>query len=184
MPKRLDPSDFAVLYERHAAELLAFFVRRTFDPDVAVDLVAETFAIAFEDRRRFRGEDTAGARAWLYGIGHHRLALWFRRGRIERRAVARLSVERRALTEAEYDRIEDLASSRELRERLRVEFDGLVSEHRDAVRLRVVEGMSYVDVARALGVSEETARARVSRALRALRESSALCDLMEALDHA
>jgi RNA polymerase sigma-70 factor (ECF subfamily) len=48
----------------------------------------------------------------------------------------------------------------------------------------VVEGRPYPEVARALGVSEQTARARTSRALRALRESAALRDLMEATENA
>jgi RNA polymerase sigma factor (sigma-70 family) len=180
---RLDSNDFAALYDRHAAELLGFFVRRTYDPDAGVDLLAETFAVAFKDRRQFRGEDPDAARAWLYGVARHRLALFFRRGRVERRALARLGVERRALTEPEYDRIEELAASSELRERLAIALDGLVVEQQDALRLRVVEGRPYSEVAQALGVSEATARARTSRALRALRDSAALRDLMEATEH-
>jgi hypothetical protein len=42
--------------------------RRTFDPDVAVDLVAETFARAFVQRRRFRGGTDCEQAARLYGI--------------------------------------------------------------------------------------------------------------------
>lgn len=181
---RLDANDFAELYDRHAAELLGFFVRRTYDPEVGVDLVAETFAVAFRDRRQYRGEDLAAARPWLYGIARHRLAMFFRRGRVERRAVARLGVQRRALTEPEYDRIEELATSSELHEQLAVALDGLGIDQQEALRLRVVEGRPYCEVARALGVSEETARARTSRALRALRESAPLRELMEATENA
>jgi len=181
---RLDSNDFATLYDRHAAELLGFCVRRTYDPEVSVDLVAETFAVAFRDRRHFRGDDLAAARPWLYGIARHRLGMFFRRGRVERRALARLGVQRRALTETEYDRIEELAASSALREQLAVALDGLGIEQQEALRLRVVEGRPYSEVARALGVSEETARARTSRALRALRESTALRGLMEATEDA
>lgn len=180
---RLDSSDFAELYERCAGELLGFFARRTYDPEVAVDLLAETFAMAFRDRRQFHGEDIGAARAWLYGVARHRLAQFFRRGRIERRAVARLGVERRALTPLEYDRIEELAASRELREALSVEFEGLGVEQREVLRLRVVEGRSYAEVAEELGISEENARARASRALRALRESPGLRELKEATEN-
>ena len=183
-PMRLDANDFAELYDRHAAELLGFFVRRTYDPEVGVDLVAETFAAAFKDRRHYRGEDLAAARPWLYGIARHRLAMFFRRGRVERRAVARLGVQRRELTEPEYDRIEELAASSELREQVAIALDGLGSEQREALRLRVVEGRPYCEVARELGVSEDTARARTSRALRALRECASLRELMEATENA
>jgi RNA polymerase sigma factor (sigma-70 family) len=77
-----------------------------------------------------------------------------------------------------------LAASGELRERLATALDGLVVEQRDVLRLRVVEGRPYSEVARELGISEQTARARTSRALRALRESAALRDLMEASENA
>jgi RNA polymerase sigma-70 factor (ECF subfamily) len=179
----LDSSDFVVLYDRCAGELLGFLVRRTYDPEAAVDLVADTFAVAFKDRRQFRGEGEDAARAWLFGIAHHRLATFLRRGRVERRAVARLGVERRELTDSEYDRIEELACTRELREAVGGQVDRLRDEQREALRLRVVEGLAYADVARELGVSEETARARVSRALRTLRESPALRALVEATEN-
>jgi RNA polymerase sigma-70 factor (ECF subfamily) len=183
-PMRLDANDFAELYDRHAAELLGFFVRRTYDPEVGVDLVADTFAAAFRDRRHYRGDDLAAARPWLYGIARHRLAMFFRSGRVERRAVARLGVQRRALTEPEYDRIEELATSSALHEQLAVAFGGLGIEQQEALRLRVVEGRPYCEVARELGVSEQTARARTSRALRALRECAPLRELMEATENA
>ena len=44
----------------------------------------------------------------------------------------------------------------------------LPSEQRRAVELRVIDECGYADVALRLGVSEQTARARVSRGLRAL----------------
>jgi hypothetical protein len=49
-----DPVAFRALYDRWADRLLAYFYRRVLDPEVAADLLAETFAVAFERRRRFR----------------------------------------------------------------------------------------------------------------------------------
>ena len=112
----LDADDIAALYDRYAGELLRFFARRTFDPDAAVDLLAETFAAAFEARTQFRAESLEAARGWLFGVARHRLLDFRRRGQIERHAVARLGIERRALTDGEYDRIEELAVSRSLRD--------------------------------------------------------------------
>ena len=53
----LSADDVAELYDRHAEAILAFMVRRTWDPEVAVDILAETFAVALEGRHRFRGRD-------------------------------------------------------------------------------------------------------------------------------
>jgi RNA polymerase sigma-70 factor (ECF subfamily) len=47
-------------------------------------------------------------------------------------------------------------------------FSALSDDQRRAMELRVVEGRSYQEVARALDCSEQAARARVSRGLRRL----------------
>lgn len=153
----LDADDFAHLYDRHASELLTFLVRRTHDPEAGVDLLAETFAAAFEDRAQFRGAGPDAARAWLYGVARHRLIDFLRRGHVERRALSRLGVERRALTDGEYDRIEDLAASRELRDQLAAQLETLAVDQRDVLRLRIVEESPYAEVAHMLGVRADRA---------------------------
>ena len=57
----LSADEVAELYDRHAEAILAFLVRRTWDPEVAVDILAETFAVALEGRHRFRGRDDEAA---------------------------------------------------------------------------------------------------------------------------
>src|ERR671914_366839 len=42
----LEPGSFAVFYRRHVEDLVAFFMRRTRDAELAADLTAETFAAA------------------------------------------------------------------------------------------------------------------------------------------
>jgi RNA polymerase sigma-70 factor (ECF subfamily) len=164
----LDPESLSRLYETHAAVLVRFLARRTLQPEVAIDLVAETFAKAFAHRDQFRGETESEAVAWLFGIARHELSAYFRRGVVDRRAMAALGLEVPALIDADYERVEELADLRAQRVELARALAELSPEHRDALRLRVVEEQSYHDVAKTLGISEQTARARVSRALRAL----------------
>ena len=168
----LDADALDRLY-RHAAGLLRFLMRRTFDPEAAVDLVADTFLAAFSDRAAFRGESDEQAVAWLYGIARYRLADFLRHGRVERKALERAGFQRRSLSDPEYERIEELAGLSELRDQIAEGLDGLGDEHRIALRLRIVEERPYAQVAATLGVSEQTARARVSRAVNALTRSLA-----------
>ncbi len=174
--------DIARLYRLHAEGVLAYFARRTFQPEVAVELMAETFAVAFEDRGAFKGRGDGQALAWIYGIARHQLASFFRRGEVERAALQRMGVQSRPLEDWEYDRIEQLADLEELREQIEASLAGMRGAHREALKLRVLEEYSYPDIARAMGVSEQAARARVSRALRALRESSVLHGLRESAE--
>jgi RNA polymerase sigma factor (sigma-70 family) len=164
------PSAFSRVYEAKAQELLVFLLRRTFDVEVARDLTAETFAQAFEHRRRFRGQTDAEAEAWLYGIARHQLGRYARNGVIQRRAVERLGVAVPAVSDADHQRVVELAGLADLRKTVADAFSTLPVEQREALRLRVIDEHEYRDVAAALGVSEETARARVSRALRRIAD--------------
>jgi RNA polymerase sigma-70 factor, ECF subfamily len=167
---KAEPSAFVDVYRAQALELLVFFVRRTFDVEVARDLTAETFAQAFEHRGRFRGSVDAEASGWLYAIARHQLNHYVRKGIVERKAIERLGIAVPAIADDDYERIVDLAGLSDLRERVAAAFDGLKPAQRAALRLRVIDERSYQDVAASLGVSEQTARVRVSRALRRLGE--------------
>jgi RNA polymerase sigma factor (sigma-70 family) len=164
----LDDAGFSRLYRTAAQDVVVFFARRTYDPEAAADLMAETFAKAYLGRRRFRGSTEEEARAWLFGIARRRFAMYVRRGKAERRALGRLGLERPQLVEGEYARIEELAGLDAMRGTLAEHLDRLAPAQRSALELRVVRELPYPDVAHRLGISEQAARARVSRALRAL----------------
>ncbi|MCP9491731.1 MAG: RNA polymerase sigma factor [Solirubrobacteraceae bacterium MAG38_C4-C5] len=148
--------------------MVTYFARRTFDAQAAVDLTGETFAAAFAQRGRFRGGHEDAAVAWLYGIARNLLTDWHRRGAVERRALERLGVASRGLEDAELERVEELGELATLRCEVAARLDELGAADRLALRLRVVEELGYAEVAARLDVSEQAARARVSRALREL----------------
>ena len=165
----LSSTDISILFGRHAPGLLRFLTRRTMDAQIAVDLVGETFAVAFEQRGRFRGELDDQGQSWLFGIANNLLHGYFRRGRVEQRAMRRLGVGATHVPDEQIELIEQLAGSAALRTEVAGAVAELGSDQRDALRLRVVEELPYPEVAERLEVTEQVARARVSRALRKLR---------------
>lgn len=162
------PEAFASFYDQHDTRLLGYFARRVYDADVAMDLTAETFAQAYVARRRFSGASDGEAAGWLYAIARRQLSRYFRKARVERRALERLGLDPPALDDGQRARVEELAELDDLRGALRTELARLSPGRRDAVELRVVENLPYAEVASRLGISEQNARARVSRGLRAL----------------
>jgi RNA polymerase sigma factor (sigma-70 family) len=160
--------DVDALYARHHDHLLLFLVRRTADADVALDLWAETFAQAVAGQHRFRGTTEGEAAAWLYSIARRQLALYLRRGSAERRALQKLGLERPPDHQELLAEIEERARLDVLRSELAVALATLSEPVRDAVRLRVVDEQPYPEIARTLKISEQAARARVSRGLAAL----------------
>jgi RNA polymerase sigma-70 factor (ECF subfamily) len=161
---RDDPRAFRELYDRWAERLLAYFYRRVLDAEVAGDLLAETFAVAFERRGRFKDVGSPGA-AWLYGIAAKELAHWFRRQAVERRAVRRLAIEVPVLDDESIARIEALADMESCRATLAEALARMGAGERTAVELRVVDEMGYAEIATALECSEAAARTRVHRGL-------------------
>jgi RNA polymerase sigma factor (sigma-70 family) len=162
--------DIEALYARHREPLLMFLARRTADPQVALDLWAETFAHAVAGGRRVRGSSEDEVAGWLYGIARRRLALYYRRGRSERRTLDRLKLERPAADPGVLAEIERRAGLGALRAELGAALTQLSPAVRDAVRMRVVDELPYPDVAGQLGISEQAARARVSRGLATLAD--------------
>jgi RNA polymerase sigma-70 factor (ECF subfamily) len=159
---------FVEFYDHALPGLLIYFARRTFDAQVAADLTAETLADAFASRRRFRSRGDGSASAWLYVIAARKLGRYVRRRRVDDTARRRLGMERIELVSEDIERIEALIDFEHVGREVRQAFDRLRADQREALRLRVIEGRSYHDVARALGCTEQTARARVSRGLKRL----------------
>src|SRR5690349_20134942 len=104
-----DADAFAALYDREARTVLVFIARRTLDPEVALDLTAETFAQAFRGRRRFRGTTEMEERAYLFTIAKRQIALYLRRGTVERRALEALGAQMPIAHEDDLRAVEEAA---------------------------------------------------------------------------
>jgi RNA polymerase sigma-70 factor (ECF subfamily) len=174
--------DIGALYARHRDELLVFFVRRTNDTEVALDLWGETFAQALASGGRYRGDTEEEAGAWLYGIARRQLARYYRRGSAERRAMIRLGIERPTInpnTEAEILR---RAGLDDLRQTIAAGVAMLPGDAREAITLRIVDELSYPDLAARLAITEQAARMRVSRGMRTLSRVLDTQAITEALE--
>lgn len=175
------PVAFASLYASNAEAILAFFARRTFEVEVARDLTAETFALALEGLQSFRGSTEEEAAGWVFGIARHQLSRYMRQGVAEQAAVGRLGIQVPAISPDDSERIVELAGLEELRSQVAGAFSDLKEEHQEALRLRVIDERPYPEVASELGVSEQTARARVSRGLRRLADAVEVTTNTEAM---
>lgn len=160
-----DPDAFRCLYDRHAARIHRFFVRRCGDRDAAVDLTAETFAQAWVSKHRF--SDLAGGTAgpWLFIIARRVLLGSVRRQKVEMKMLERLQVDLEPHNAAAPDECWLVGLDAEISAAL----DGLPRNHRRALELRVFAGLPYATIAAELGCSSTAARIRVSRSLNWLR---------------
>jgi RNA polymerase sigma factor (sigma-70 family) len=164
---RRDAEAFGLFYRRRVDAVLAFFLRRTGDRELAADLTAETFAAALGALPRYRPQRSA-ALAWLFTIAHHKLADSLRRGRVEDRARRRLGLEPLTFSDEDLELVEQRAAWAAGDSALSA-LEQLSAEQRAAVAGRVLEEAGYEELAGRLKCSQSVVRKRVSRGLAELR---------------
>jgi RNA polymerase sigma factor (sigma-70 family) len=166
-----EPVRFGTIFDRHAAVLRRYLVRRL-GPDDADGIMGDVFRIAFEKRATY---DTArpDARPWLYGIATREMAK-HRRGEARRlHAVARLAARQDASGDVA-ERVSGAVDAADRWPAVATAVAALPDGERDALVLAVWEELSYDEIATALGIPVGTVRSRINRARRRLREPGRL----------
>ena len=165
---RQDPEAFREFYDRYAVWIHSWFVRHTGSEAASLDLTAETFAQAWHASRRFRDLAGGSGAPWLFGIARNLLRQYHKHNRIESAARERLGMQVAAAECEDYERVDERSEANALTPLLRHALRALPSDQRRALELRIVHQLPYDAVAGRLGCSQNAARLRVSRALRAL----------------
>jgi RNA polymerase sigma factor (sigma-70 family) len=165
---RQDPQAFREFYDRYAVWVRSWFLRNTGSESASLDLTAETFAQAWNASRRFRDMADGSGAPWLFGIARNLLRQYHKHNRVESAARERMGVPVPFAESDEYERVDERSEAKALAPLLRRAMRALPREQRQALELRVVEQLPYEEVAGRLGCSQNAARLRVSRALRAL----------------
>jgi RNA polymerase sigma factor (sigma-70 family) len=161
------PAVFAEVYDRHAAAVYRYAARRA-GIDAADDIMAETFLVSFERRKRF-DETYESALPWLLGIAT--VLIRKHRGAERRflRAVA-ASGPPTTVVDDHDDRLDASVTVRGMADEIR----RMPARDRDALLLYAWGDLDYKGVALALGIPVGTVRSRLNRARRVLRLSAGL----------
>ena len=165
---RQDPEAFREFYDRYAVWIRSWFLRHTGSEPGSLDLTAETFAQAWHASRRFRDEADGSGAPWLFGIARNLLRQYHKHNRIESAARERMGLQATSAECEGYELVDERSEVNSLTPLLRHALRALPAEQRRALELRIVHQLPYEAVAGRLGCSQNAARLRVSRALRAL----------------
>lgn len=150
------------LVQRHA-QALARFAVASGERNEVDELVQDTFVRAFNSLEGFRGESSF--RTWLFTI-ERRLLLDRRRADKRRRDRTEIQEDDAA---TEYDALDSVVAD-EMQQRLQEAVSRLSPTQREVFALRVGEGMSYKEIADAVGTTEGAARVHYHNAMRAVKE--------------
>ncbi|MEU0193906.1 sigma-70 family RNA polymerase sigma factor [Streptomyces afghaniensis] len=165
-----DPRLFEEFYRRHVDAVMRFVARRVDDPHTAADLTAEIFLAVLDSADSYRprlGSETA----WLYGIARNVVSS--ERRRVAREAERDLRFSGRRLLEADdIARIEDRLDAESPGRRALAALTSLPEGERAVMELIAVDQLTVTEAAAALGIRQVTARVRLHRARKALREET------------
>ena len=155
----MDAAAFARIYDAHYPRVFRYLLGRIRSPQEAEELAAEVFATALESLER--GAVPRNVGSWLVGIADH-LASHYWRSRVPEHALveSQLNIE---------EDPEELAIGRMESKILWQCLDALNQEHRKALLLRIVAGLSAREVGEIMGRTEQAVRSLQFRALSALR---------------
>jgi len=160
-----DADAFDALFRRWSGPLLRYLERMLRDLAEAEELVQEVFLRVHRARDRYTPE--ARFSTWLYRIATNLALNELRRPR--RRAVHRSAEGEAAPPLAGHEPSpERVVDARRAAAALRRELERLPDKQRAALCLVAVEGLSYAEVAEALGVTQKAVKSLVHRARSAL----------------
>jgi RNA polymerase sigma-70 factor (ECF subfamily) len=162
-----DLDAFADIVRRHEPRLRVVLLRILDDARDVEEAVQDTFVQAWRNLDRYRAE--AALFTWLYRIGVNAAFARTRRKAHPTTDLDALPSEGAVQVAPEF-RPEAVAEAHDLRARILAALAALPFEHREAVVLRDVAGLSNEEVAAALDLSVAAAKSRIHRGRLALRE--------------
>lgn len=160
-----ESAGFGAIFDRHAPHIQRYLARRL-GRQIADDLLAETFLVAF---RRRAGYDLTqkNARPWLYGIATNLIAQ-HRRDEVRRFRLSQVLGEPDTQI-GHAERVAEQVTAQALRGELNTAISELSSGDRDVLLLVAWEQLAYDEVAAALNIPIGTVRSRLNRARRKVR---------------
>ncbi len=167
-----DQQAFALLVAKYQRRIFRLISRFVSDPATAEDIAQETFLRAYRAIGRFRGDSQFYT--WLYRIAVNtakRSALDGARSPVlQENATFPQDEETFPKQEqlSSMDTPDAVMASREIADTVNAAMDALPEELRTAIVLREIDGMSYDEIAQAMGCPVGTVRSRIFRAREAI----------------
>ena len=158
------------LYQDPVFNLIAHIVENNAD---AADVLQDVFLKVFRGIRHFHGESSL--KTWIYRIAVHE-ASNHRRSRIRRHRREPFSLEEsttepvRSLADARAETPYQVLEQSERQDLVKRALASLAQPYRTVVVLGEMEGLSYEEIARVLGVAEGTVKSRLMRGRELLRQ--------------
>jgi RNA polymerase sigma factor (sigma-70 family) len=162
-----DADTFEAFYRAHLETVRRFVARRVSDPHLAADLTADVFLAAIDAAGSYR-PDRGSPTAWLVGVARNVVAAEFRRQARVKHLHRRISG-RRLIDPDSLGLIEERIDAERETRKLYAAISELGERDRALIEMVAVDGLSITEAAAALGLKPATARVRLHRSRRFIK---------------
>ena len=154
--RRRDTRIYEIVFKKYYQPLVVFVVRHVGDEDVAKDIVQDIFFKLFESSRSLK--------SWFYKVARNAAVDYLRHLQVEDKykflmAEAMINVP---------DMDEEI--DEQVYDKVNLAIESLPEQCRLIIKLNVLEGKKYQEIAEELGITINTIRTQVSRGYKKLRE--------------
>ena len=166
-----DTEAFEALVLEHQNKVYSLALRMVGNEEDARDMAQEAFIRAYNSLAGFRGDSKFSV--WLYRLTSN-ICIDFLRSRAKKRTVSLTWTDDEGEDAGELEIPDDTWSperrleSSVTRESVRRGLDSLSPQYREILLLREINGLSYEEIGRALGIEEGTVKSRIFRARKKL----------------
>ena len=154
------------IYKEYSTTVYKYLFCLTQNKDISEELTQETFALAVEDIKRFRGECKLSV--WLCQIAKH---LWYKELKKKKKNV-NISFEEIKDTVLDDESLEETICEKEEKLKLFKVMQKLDEKSREVMYLRMVGNLSYEEIGEVLGKTANWTRVTFYRAKQKIREEN------------
>ena len=154
------------IYKEYSTTVYKYLFCLTQNRDISEELTQETFALAVEDIKKFRGESKLSV--WLCQIAKH---LWYKELKKNKKKV-NVSFEEIKDTVLYDESLEETICEKEEKLKLFKDMQKLDEKSREVMYLRMVGNLSYEEIGEILGKTANWTRVTFYRAKQKIREEN------------
>lgn len=156
------PTHFAVLYNRHVANVYRYLLSRVGNQADAEDLTSQTFLIAMENLHRYQGK--GDFQAWLFRIARNKSIDHYRKGRHNAEWV-----DGQEFADEDTDAPETAVANALELDTVLSQLKNIAPDRAEVISLRIFGQLETPEIAQTLGKSETAVRMLLHRGIKDLQ---------------
>ena len=160
--RRRDSKTYEVVFKKYYQPLVMFFMRHVGNEDVAKDIVQDIFFKLFESGHSL--PDNFQLKSWFYRVARNAAVDYLRHLQVEDKYKFLMAEAMISISDIDEEIDEQVYA------KVNLAIESLPEQCRLIIKLNVLEGKKYQEIAEELGITVNTIRTQVSRGYKKLRD--------------